>query len=1296
MWACAAPGRKTASMEERTRSCLLRNRSALEQDIKTSYIMDHLISEEVLNLEDEQNVKVQATRKERAALLIDLILQKDNYAVISFYNALLNEGYKELAGLLQDGLPIISTSNKSSIDGLTPYVQTVLCEGGVPQRPVVFVDRPELLQTIRNELFNLETEPGWITLCGMAGCGKSVLAAEALRNHRVISECFPGGVHWVAVGKQDRAGILVILQNLCSRFNQGSQTYLNPPLNIEEARDRLRFFMARKYPRSLLILDDVWDNWVLKCFDVQCRVLITSRDRSISEAVAGNKFLILVQSGLSNDKGLEILARFVNLKVSCLPDEAHSIVQECKGSPLVVSLIGALLREFPNRWAYYLKQLQGKQFKRIRKSSSYDYEALDEAMAISIEVLEQDHREYYKDLSILKKDVKVPTKVLCILWEMDVEEVEDILQVFVNKSLLFCDRNKRSFRYYLHDLQLDFLTEQNHDQLMDLHVKMVHQYQKAYKNGFPSPSDEDCIYWYSFLADHMAKANLKKELYSLMFSMDWIKAKTEAMGPAQLINDFVEHRHVLDEENSTVRENFQEFLSLKGHLLVQKPFPDIVQLGLCQSDSSEVYRQAKLKAVEKAQHGAVYLEWINKTTLQNSSSLVVQLHCDAVFHACFSHDGLKIASCGADKTLQIFKSETGEKHLEINAHDDEVLCCAFSPDDKFVVTCSSDTKVKIWNSITGQLIHTYREHEEQVNCCQFTHSQHNMMLVTCSNDTLVKTWDLKGSNCKNTLFGHTEPVNHCSFSPDDQYVASCSNDGTVKLWATRSGNEWKSIDVNEQCRTSDDDEEVLLKCCLWISDGTQILAAAKSTLLIYDVSTGDMITELAISRYSNIQSCAISPTRPLLAVALSHNSVELWDMILHKRVADCSGHLSWVHCVQFSPEGAKLLSSSDDQTVRLWEINKVHSSSAVSLVQCMDAIFQQGGMFVLVSDNKKCLQLINGKTGNVMFQSDVQDSRICCCCLNQHTNLAAFGHGDGILKVGMKSAKLVLQNIGWKMQQFQKSLLIAIGLEKGIVKVLEFPSGKTLSTLTGHTHGVQRCQFTHHEQTLISSSDDATIRVWNWHTGACKVLEGHTEQVKNFKLLRGSQLLSWSFDGTMKVWNFATGELVKNFDCHDGAVLSCDVSPDGSKVVSASADKSAKIWSLRDNVPPIVLAGHNACVRSCRFTWDNEYLATGDDNGEIRIWRVKDCSLLHICPKDVEIKDSKHGGWVTDLRFSPNSKILVSTGGYIKWWDVTTGESLQTFYTNGTNLKSIHVSSDFKTFVTIDNIGILYILKMIN
>lgn len=48
-----------------------------------------------------------------------------------------------------------------------------------------------------------------------------------------------------------------------------------------------------------------------------------------------------------------------------------------------------------------------------------------------------------------------------------------------------------------------------------------------------------------------------------------------------------------------------------------------------------------------------------------------------------------------------------------------------------------------------------------------------------------------------------------------------------------------------------------------------------------------------------------------------------------------------------------------------------------------------------------------------------------------------------------------------------------------------------------------------------------------------------------------------------------------------------------------------------------------------------------------------------------------------------------------QWWNVVTGEPSQTFYTNGTNLKKIHVSPDFKTYVTVDNLGILYILKIL-
>ncbi|XP_024435162.2 apoptotic protease-activating factor 1 [Desmodus rotundus] len=1248
-------------MDAKARNCLLQHREALEKDIKTSYIMDHMISDGVLTPSEEEKVKNEPTQQHRAALLIKMILKKDNYSYISFYNALLHEGYKDLAVLLHGGLPVLSSSNgKDSVGGITSYVRTVLCEGGVPQRPVVFVTRKKLVNAIQQKLFKLNGEPGWVTVYGMAGCGKSVLAAEAVRDHVFLEDCFPGGVHWISVGKQDKSGLLMKLQNLCTRLDQDESFSQRLPLNIEEAKDRLRILMLRKHPRSLLILDDVWDPWVLKAFDNQCQILLTTRDKSVTDSVMGPKYVVPVESGLGKEKGLEILSLFVNMKKSDLPEQAHSIIKECKGSPLVVSLIGALLRDFPNRWEYYLRQLQNKQFKRIRKSSSYDYEALDEAMSISVDMLREEIKDYYTDLSIFQKDVKVPTKVLCVLWDMETEEVEDILQEFVNKSLLFCDRNGKSFRYYLHDLQVDFLTEKNRTQLQDLHKKMITQFQRHRQPHTLSLDQEDCMYWYNYLAYHMASANMQKELRALMFSLDWIRAKTELVGPAHLIHEFVEYRHILDEKDCAVCENFQEFLSLNGHLLGRQPFPNIVQLGLCEPEASEVYQQAKLQAKREVDNGMRYLEWINKKTIKNLSRLVVRPHTDTVYHACFSADGHRIASCGADKTLQVFKAETGEKLLEIKAHEDEVLCCAFSADDKFIATCSGDKKVKVWNSVTGQLVRSYDEHSEQVSCCRFTHNSHPLLLATGSSDGVLKLWDLNQEPCRNTLLGHNNSANHCRFSPDDKLLASCSADGTLKLWDVKSANERKTINVKQFFLSSEEpqeDMEVIVKCCSWSSDGSRIMVAAKNKIFLFDIHTSGLLSEIHMGHHSTIQYCDFSPHNHLALVALSQYCVELWNVDSCLKVADCRGHLSWVHCVMFSPDGSSFLTSSDDQTIRLWETKKVCEDSAIVLKQEIDVVFQENEVMVLAVDNIRRLQLINGKTGQIDYLTEAQ---VSCCCLSPNLEYVAFGDSGGT------------------------------------IAILELLNNRIFRSRIGHQNTVWHIQFTADGKTLISSSDDSTIQVWHWQSEDYVFLQAHRETVKDFRLLKNSRLLSWSFDGTVKVWNIATGKVEKDFACHQDTVLSCDISADAAKFSSTSADKTAKIWSFELPSPLHELEGHKGCVRCSAFSVDSSLLATGDDNGEIRIWNVSDGELLHLCaPISIEEGAATHGGWVTDLCFSPDSRTLVSAGGYLKWWNVVTGESSQTFYTNGTNLKKIHVAPDFKTYVTVDNLGILYILQIL-
>lgn len=44
--------------------------------------------------------------------------------------------------------------------------------------------------------------------------------------------------------------------------------------------------------RSLLVLDDIWDSWVLKAFDSHFQVLITSRDRSVTDSVTGKDWFL--------------------------------------------------------------------------------------------------------------------------------------------------------------------------------------------------------------------------------------------------------------------------------------------------------------------------------------------------------------------------------------------------------------------------------------------------------------------------------------------------------------------------------------------------------------------------------------------------------------------------------------------------------------------------------------------------------------------------------------------------------------------------------------------------------------------------------------------------------------------------------------------------------------------------------------------------------------------------------------------------------------------------------------------
>ena len=70
------------------------------------------------------------------------------------------------------------------------------------------------------------------------------------------------------------------------------------------------------------------------------------------------------------------------------------------------------------------------------------------------------------------------------------------------------------------------------------------------------------------------------------------------------------------------------------------------------------------------------------------------------------------------------------------------------------------------------------------------------------------------------------------------------------------------------------------------------------------------------------------------------------------------GHASWVHNVAFSSDGTKLVTASDDETVKIWTVDTTAHTENYRLRRVFDAKFNGGSVLVAVSDYHYRLKVI--------------------------------------------------------------------------------------------------------------------------------------------------------------------------------------------------------------------------------------------------------------------------------------------------------------------------------------------------
>ena len=208
------------------------------------------------------------------------------------------------------------------------------------------------------------------------------------------------------------------------------------------------------------------------------------------------------------------------------------------------------------------------------------------------------------------------------------------------------------------------------------------------------------------------------------------------------------------------------------------------------------------------------------------------------------------------------------------------------------------------------------------------------------------------------------------------------------------------------------------------------------------------------------------------------------------------------------------------------------------------------------------------------------------------------------------------------------------------------------ATLQGHKGPIIALAISPDKKTIVTGSQDKTIRLWNLKEGTpITTFFASDNIVYSVDFSPNSTNLAYvDGDGWVGTWDLKKDVATARWKAFDKMATEVLYLQDGSLLATGGKDQGIKIWNVADHALVATLKGHENGVIDMLCNSSKDRLISVDETGKIRVWNSVDYSLIKTI--------TPHQKRIITMALSNNDRLLAvgGTDNLVEIWDLTTSK----------------------------------------